>query len=96
MQLELITPLDTNLLPGDRIPITLASETQLDGTVLSAVNFDLIRVEHNILKEGGTSKAMLTSIPTLRYPVQTTDPITQMRFIKERAGDWGKGVRNIH
>lgn len=95
MQLDITLPLDTNILLGDRIPITLANETQLDGSALSNVDFDVIRVEQTITNEGGLTNATLVSLPRMRDPVKTTDNPTVLREMKQHSLDIAKGIVTV-
>jgi hypothetical protein len=64
IQLDILMPMDTNILIGDRIPITIPNEN------LSAVNFDVISVEHMI--PPATTHATLVNNERTRHVLKTT------------------------
>jgi len=82
LQLDVVMPLDTNLLIGDRIPITIAKEN------LSAQDFDVIIVEHLMTKELGTlTRGTLVSKARMRTALKTTDSNVILRDMKTRTED---------
>lgn len=90
IQLDVVTPLDTNLLIGDRIPITITNEN------LSAVNFDVIQVEHIMdVNSGFLTHAILTSKERTRSPLKTTDFPTYLRDIRQTTEDVVQGRRIV-
>jgi len=66
-----VAPIDTNILIGDRIPITIANEN------LTAVPFDVISVEHMIPED--LTHAVLLSNERARQVLKITDPRATMR-----------------
>ena len=77
IQLNVITPMDTNILVGDRIPITITNEN------LSAIDFDVIQVEHIMDNNGGfLTNSILVSKERMRSPLQTTDFATYLRDMR--------------
>lgn len=88
IQLDVVMPMDTNLLIGDRIPVTLPNEN------LSAIDFDVIQVEHILGPDGALTHGTLTSKERMRSPLKTTDFPTYMRDINKSIEDIIQG-RNI-
>jgi len=88
LQLDIITPLDTNILVGDRIPITIVNEN------LAAVDFDVIRVKHSIGMDGAWSHPTLISRERQRSPLKTTDTATILRELQRQSTNIVDG-RNI-
>jgi len=82
LQLDVVMPLDTNLLIGDRIPITIPKEN------LSAQNFDVITVEHIMAKDmGALTRGTLVSKARMRVPLKTTDSNVILRDMQTRTED---------
>jgi hypothetical protein len=78
LQLDITTPMDTNILIGDRIPITIANEG------LTAQDFDVIRVEHTMDQNGFLTKSTMISQARVRSPSKVTNPEVIMRGLKEQ------------
>lgn len=87
LQLDVIMPMDTNMLIGDRIPITIAHEN------LSAQDFDVIRVEHVMSEETGfLTRATLVSKERMRSPLMTTDYTAILREMRSQTSNLTKNV----
>jgi len=73
-QLTVTTPLDMNILLGDRCPVTIADEN------LSATNFDVISFEHFLNAEDQTCQTTteLTSMERCREVLPTINPTGHM------------------
>ena len=82
-QLEFTTALNTNVKIGDRLAITLPSEN------ISAVNFDVLNVEHTFVAgaEGALTKAVLNSNERQREKV----PNSPIEVLKKLSNE----VRNL-
>jgi len=88
LQLDVLMPLDTNLLIGDRIAVTIANEN------LSAQNFDVIQVEQGMTKElGFTTAATLVSEERIRHLLKTTSGAEILRDIKNATVRLAKNVQ---
>ena len=82
LQLDVITPLDTNILIGDRIPITIPNEN-----LTGIIDFDVIRVKHSINTDGALSLATLVSRERQRSPLKTTDTATILRDLQKQTAN---------
>jgi hypothetical protein len=80
LQLDVITLLDTNILVGDRIPITIPNEN-----LTGILDFDVIRVRHSIGMEGALSRSTLISRERQRSPLKTTDTATILRDLQKQS-----------
>ncbi len=65
IQIEIITAGDTNILVGDRVPITIPAEA------ITAQNYDITTFEHLFSKEF-TSKTTMVNTPNIRTKLKTT------------------------
>jgi hypothetical protein len=69
-----VAPVDTNILIGDRIPVTIPNEN------LAATNFDVISVEHMIPEDA--THAVLLSNERARQILKITDPRAAIRGVR--------------
>lgn len=84
LQLDVVTPMDVNLLVGDQLQVTIPNEN------LPATKFDVIRVEHTMDSNGFFTKPTMISqgamatAALIRSPSKATNPEGIMRDLKER------------
>lgn len=83
VQLVVTTPLNTNILVGDRINMTIPAEN------ISSVNFDVFVVEHSIVGDPprGSTRATMVNTENIRAPIA----LDQLRALI----DLGKYVRQL-
>ena len=79
IQLDLTVPLDTNILIGDRIPITIPNEN------LTATNFDVISVEHSL--PPAETRVILVSNERTREVFKSTSPAEIIKGLKEQSSE---------
>jgi len=79
---------NTNVLVGDRIPITLSREGY------SAKNFDVLNVEH-VLDQGFHTFVTMTDSVDTRKPSESTNQVAILRGIKRDIADLNKQIQNI-
>lgn len=88
-QIDLTVPGNTNVLVGDRIPMTIPAEN------ISAVNYDVLSVEHLISNTGFITKATMINDPNIRQalgPMPLSTLIHMNRVMRELSMD-EKGIR---
>jgi len=88
-QIDLTVLGNTNVLIGDRLSMTIPAEG------ISAVNFDVISVEHSFSSQGFITKAVMVNSANIREPIASTplrSLIKARRRLSELATD-EKGIR---
>lgn len=71
IQIEIAVPGNTNVLVGDRLPMTIPAEN------ISAVNFDVVSVEHTFQKEpvGFQTRATMVDSVNVRHVIAKTNAV---------------------
>lgn len=65
-QITVTVPGNTNILVGDRLPMTIPAEG------ISAANYDVITVEHSMASNGFTTKAVMVDSANIRQSISLT------------------------
>jgi len=85
IRLDVVTPLNTNIKIGDRLSMTIPAEG------ISAVNFDVLSVEHNISVAGAVTRAIMVNSANRRR----VQAITPNEILKEQVAIQKKAARGI-
>jgi len=87
-QIEVITPLNTNILVGDRLIMTIPAEG------INTVNYDVISVEHIVAGKDFETHAIMVNSASTRESIVTT-PVKELANIRKNVNRLGAGLYRV-
>ena len=87
-QVEVTVTGNTNVLIGDRVPLTVPAEN------ISAVNFDIVAVEHSFTNQGFYTKATTINSLNTRQLLET-QPVHSIAYLKRAVRDLSYDIKKL-